>query len=302
MRVLITGATGLIGREIVKFCHAKGIKVSYLTTSKPKIIQQENYSGFYWNPKSKEIDKNCFENVDGVIHLVGATISKRWTSSYKKIIISSRTETTKLLISALKTVNHTVKQIVSASAIGIYPNSLANYYNESYSEISTSFLGQVVSAWEESVNEFTQLNINVSKIRIGLVLSNKGGALQEIIKPIKFGLGSSFGHGKQWQSWIHINDLAKMFLYVFENKLDGIYNGVAPNPVSNTELIKTTANILKRPLFMPNTPKLFMKLILGEMSSLLFESQRVSSQKIKDKGFFFKYDTLEPALLELLKD
>ncbi|WP_396600420.1 TIGR01777 family oxidoreductase [Algibacter sp. R77976] len=300
MRVLITGATGLVGQEIVKHCHEKDIKVNYLTTSKSKLVQDENYKGFYWNPREKEIDTECFSGVDAIIHLAGATISKRWTSSYKKQIFSSRTESTALLIDALKGINHNVKQIVSASAIGIYPDSLTNYYDQSHNEVSDSFLGQVVSVWEQAVNEFSKLNITVSKIRIGLVLSNKGGALVEIVKPIKFGLGAAFGSGKQWQSWIHIHDLANMFLYVLEQKLAGIYNGVAANPVSNTELTKTAANVLEKPLFMPNIPKFFMKLVLGEMHILLFESQRVCSKKIVQKGFVFKYNYLEPALVDLL--
>ena len=300
MRVLITGATGLIGQEMVKLCHEKYIKVNYLTTSKSKIVQEENYKGFYWNPKAKEIDADCFKGVDTIVHLAGATVSKRWTPSYKKEILSSRTETTALLVNTLKELTHTVKQVVSASAIGIYPDSLINYYDESHNEISSSFLGQVVSVWEQASDEFLKLNITVSKIRIGLVLSNKGGALMEIVKPIKFGLGAAFGNGKQWQSWIHIQDLANLFLHVLQNNLNGVYDGVAPNPTSNSELTKTAASILHKPLFMPNIPKFFMKLVLGEMHILLFESQRVSSKKIADEGFLFKFNYLEPALNNLL--
>jgi len=300
MRVLITGATGLIGQEMVKLCHEKDIKVNYLTTSKSKIVQEENYKGFYWNPKAKEIDADCFKGVDTIVHLAGATVSKRWTPSYKKEILSSRTETTALLVNTLKELTHTVKQVVSASAIGIYPDSLINYYDESHNEISSSFLGQVVSVWEQASDEFLKLNITVSKIRIGLVLSNKGGALMEIVKPIKFGLGAAFGNGKQWQSWIHIQDLANLFLHVLQNNLKGVYDGVAPNPTSNSELTKTAASVLHKPLFMPNIPKFFMKLVLGEMHILLFESQRVSSKKIADEGFLFKFNYLEPALNNLL--
>ena len=300
MRVLITGATGLIGQEMVKLCHEKYIKVNYLTTSKSKIVQEENYKGFYWNPKAEEIDADCFKGVDTIVHLAGATVSKRWTPSYKKEILSSRTETTALLVNTLKELTHTVKQVVSASAIGIYPDSLINYYDESHNEISSSFLGQVVSVWEQASDEFSKLNITVSKIRIGLVLSNKGGALMEIVKPIKFGLGAAFGNGKQWQSWIHIHDLANLFLYVLQNNLRGVYDAVAPNPISNSELTKTAASVLHKPLFMPNIPKFFMKLVLGEMHILLFESQRVSSKKIADTGFLFKFNYLEPALKNLL--
>lgn len=298
--VLITGATGLIGQEIVKVCHDNNWRVHYLTTSKEKLSHKENYIGFYWNPNTKEIDASCFQGVDTIVNLVGATISKRWTSDYKKKIISSRTETAKLLLDTIKTHNLKIKHIVSASAIGIYPSSQTNYYEEESQNVSTTFLGQVVEQWKDAVDEFKSLGITVSKIRIGLVLSEKGGALPEIAKPIRFGLGAAFGDGQQWQSWIHIEDLAKLFVYVIENNLEGVYNGVGPNPVSNSELTKTIARVLNKPLILPKIPKFTMKLVLGEMHILLFESQRVSSQKIEETGFNFEYHHLEPALQNLL--
>ena len=298
MRILITGATGLIGSKIVKQCHANNISVNYLTTSKSKLETDSNYQGFYWNPSKNEIDATCLNGVDAIIHLVGASISKRWTESYKKTILLSRVQTSQLLFDTLKNNPNQVKHIVSASAIGIYPNSLTNYYTEDYKEVSTSFLGQVVEQWEQVVDAFSTLNIMVSKVRIGLVLSAKGGALPEMAKPIKFGAGAAFGSGKQWQSWIHITDLANLFLHVLVNKLEGVYNGVAPNPETNLQLTKSIARQLKMPLFLPNIPKSFMKLILGEMHILLFESQRVSSKKIEDTGFSFEHYNLQSALQE----
>lgn len=300
MRVLITGATGLVGQEIVKLCHSKNILVNYLTTRKSKISKDHNYKGFYWNVDTREIDTNCFTDVDAIIHLAGASISKRWTDSYKKEIINSRVESTQLLIDTLKGESHNIKQVVSASAIGIYPDSLTNYYDQTHKTISNSFLGKVVHAWETAVDEFSKLDIKISKVRIGLVLSNKGGALKEIVKPIKFGAGAAFGSGEQWQSWIHIEDLARVFVFVLEHNLEGVYNGVAPNPVSNTELTKTATKVLKKPLILPNIPKFAMKLVLGEMHIILFESQRVSSKTLEDKGFVFEYNCLKPALENLL--
>ncbi|MEL0645512.1 TIGR01777 family oxidoreductase [Olleya sp. Ti.3.14] len=298
MRILITGATGLIGSEIVKQCRLNNIAVNYLTTSKSKLETDPNYKGFYWNPSKNEIDTACLNEVDAIIHLVGASISKRWTASYKKTIMLSRVQTSQLLFDTLKNHPNQVKQIVSASAIGIYPSSLTNYYSEDFDTVSSSFLGQVVEQWEQVVDAFSTLNIMVSKVRIGLVLSAKGGALPEMAKPIKFGAGAAFGSGKQWQSWIHITDLANLFLHVLENKLEGVYNGVAPNPETNKQLTKSIAQQLKRPLFLPNIPESLMKLILGEMHILLFESQRVSSQKVEETGFNFIHYNLQSALQE----
>jgi uncharacterized protein (TIGR01777 family) len=301
MRVLITGATGLIGKEIVKVCQSQYIDVNYLTTSKSKISNENNYKGFYWNPETGEIDENCLQDVEAIIHLAGATVSKRWTKTYKKEILSSRINTTQLLVNTLKHHPNAVKHVISASAIGLYPDSLSKYYDEDDSAGDSSFLSHVVKEWELAVDGFTELNIIVSKVRIGLVLSKKGGALPEIIKPIKLGLGAAFGSGKAWQSWIHIEDLAHIFVFILNNKLAGVYNGVSSNPVINEDLTKLCAKVLKRPLFLPNIPEFFMKLVLGEMYTLLFMSQRVSSKKIEAAGFEFSYHHLEPALEELLK-
>ncbi|MEM9680653.1 MAG: TIGR01777 family oxidoreductase [Bacteroidota bacterium] len=300
MTVLITGATGLIGSEIVKQCHNNGSVVHYLTTSKSKLSQSEHYKGFYWNPKAQEIDLKCFDGVNVIINLVGASISKRWTTAYKKEVLNSRVETAHFLRDVISQNDIPIKHVVSASAIGLYPSSLTNYYEENYTKVSDSFLGEVVEQWESAVDEFKSIGIKVAKIRIGLVLAQGGGALPEIVKPIKLGAGAAFGSGKQWQSWIHVEDLARLFIYAVENHLEGIYNGVAPNPVTNTELTRAAADILKRPLILPNIPQFAMKLILGEMHMLLFESQRVSAQKIQAKGFQFQYPNLKPALEELL--
>jgi uncharacterized protein (TIGR01777 family) len=302
VRILITGATGLVGKEIVKLCHNEGIAINYLTTSKSKLTYQDNYKGFYWNPDANQIDINCFEGVEVIINLVGATISKRWTDSYKIEVLKSRTRTAQLLKATIDKHSFPIKHIVSASAIGIYPSSLINYYDETNTEVSTSFLGKVVYDWEKAVDEFEQSGITVCKIRIGLVLAKNGGALPEIIKPMKFGAGAAFGSGDQWQSWIHVNDLARLFLFALKQNLKGTLNAVAPNPVTNAEFTKIVAKVMQKPLILPNIPKFLMKLVLGEMHILLFESQRVSSKKIEDTGFEFNYVHLEPALTNLLQN
>ena len=296
MKVLITGATGLIGNELVSLLLQNGVSIHYLTTSKKKIENELNYKGFYWNPEQGIIDENCLMGVDAIIHLAGATISKRWTNSYKQEIIESRLLSSAVLFKALKNNPNQVKQIVSASGTAIYPNNDKVIYDENSQEIDNSFLGNVVYKWEESADKFKSLGLKVCKLRTGIVLSNKGGALIEMAKPIKMGIGSPFGTGKQIQSWIHIHDIAALYFFAISNDLEGVYNAVAPNPVSNEKLTMTIATVLKKPLFMPNIPKFMMKLLLGEMHVLLFENRNLSAQKIIDKGFVFKYKTIEKAI------
>ncbi|KIX19901.1 NAD-dependent epimerase [Flavobacterium sp. 316] len=301
MKVLITGATGLIGNELVKLLLQNGVTVHYLSTSKSKLITQSNYKGYYWNPKSGQINTNAFDDVEVIIHLAGASVSKRWTLSYKEEIINSRVLSTRLLFQALSKNQNQVQHIISASAIGIYPSSLTNVYQEDNEQVDNSFLGEVVAKWENEVSVFERLGIKVSKVRIGLVLAQNGGALKEMLRPIKLGLGSAFGNGNQYQSWIHINDLTQIFYFIMKNKLEGVYNAVSPYPVSNKELIKTIANTIKMPCFLPNVPKFVMKLVLGEMHQILFASQNVSARKILNKGFQFKYASLDKALQNILK-
>ena len=296
MKVLITGATGLVGRELVSQCHEKGYVVNYLTTSRNKIISETNYQGFYWNPDTLEIDEKCLQDVSIVINLAGASISERWTEDYKKVILNSRINSLELLKSTLQKAKHAITTLISASAIGVYPDSLSNYYTEEHGEIDDSFLGEVVEAWENKVDEFETLGLKIAKVRIGLVMAKDGGALPEMSKPVKYYVGAAFGSGEQWQSWIHISDLAGIFLHIANFELEGVYNGVAPNPITNTKLIKEIAKTLDKPLFLPNIPKFVMHSILGDMSYILFASQRVSSKKIEEEGYLFQYSNICKAL------
>jgi uncharacterized protein (TIGR01777 family) len=297
MKVLITGATGLVGSELVSQCHEKGYDVNYLTTSKKKIVSELNYQGYFWNPTTAEIDQNCLDGVSVIINLAGSSISKRWTKGYRQVIIDSRVNSLELLKNTLlKTERHSVKSIVSASAIGIYPDSLSDYYTEDETKVDDSYLGEVVDVWENKIDEFEALGLKVAKVRIGLVLSNDGGALPEIAKPVNYFVGAAFGTGEQWQSWIHISDLAGIFLHIASFELEGVFNGVAPNPVTNIKLVKEIAKVLNKPMFLPNIPKFVMYTILGDMAYILFASQRVSSKKIEEEGFIFRYANICQAL------
>lgn len=299
MKVLITGATGLIGSKLTKLCIDNGWTVNYLTTRKHKLVNKANYKGFYWNPYTGAIDKTCLDGVEVIFHLAGASVSKRWTKSYKHEILNSRIQTTSLLYNTIKKGDYNIRQIISASGVNVYPSSLTNYYDENFPESNPNFLGHVVEQWEETVDAFSFLNIDVTKLRIGLVLSQKGGAFPKMLQPIKLGLGAPFGSGKQWQSWIHIDDLVAMFVYVSTRQIKGVVNAVAPNPVTNKELTKAIAKQVGKPLWLPNVPKFIMRLVLGEMHELLFESQRVCSKKIESLGFDYEFYNLKGALEDL---
>ena len=300
MKILITGATGLIGQELIRLWIDKKHEIHYLTTRKNHKHPHPNITSFYWNPENGSIDSNCFDGVQVVVNLAGASVSKRWTSSYKEKIRESRIKGAELLLNAIqKLPSHEIQQLISASAIGVYPHDLHCLYTEKESKIADSFLGTVVNLWESAVQSFAKINIPVTTVRIGLVLSNQGGALPMTALPIRYGVGSWFGSGQQWQSWIHIEDMVRIIDFTVVNKLEGVYNAVAPQPVTNKEFVKTIARVLHRPLFLPPIPQFFMKLILGEMASVIFESQRVSSQKIQNAGFEFHFSKLQGALVAL---
>ena len=300
MKILITGATGLIGSEIVKICAQKQLYIHYLTTSKEKLQKTDTAQGFYWNPMTQEIDIDCLNGVAAVINLAGTSIAKRWTATYKKEILESRVQSVRLLYKVLSENKHQVKSVVSASAIGIYPSSFTKEYDETSNTVNSFLLGKVVHAWENEADTLSNLGLSVCKLRIGIVLSKKGGALEKMAQPIRLGFGADLGNGKQSQSWIHLNDLARLFLFAIEHHLQGVYNAVTTEVVTNTEMTKAIAQQLKKPLWLPKIPTFVLKLLLGEMASLVLESQQVENAKILENGFVFEYGTLKEALEDCL--
>lgn len=302
MKFLITGATGLVGSALVDFLLEKKHQINYLTTSKQKLDTISGCQGFYWNPKKGFIDDKALINVDIIINLAGATISNRWTQNYKNMILDSRVDALNTLYNTLQSSIHQIKQIVSASAIGVYPNSLNEKYSEENKEIGKDFLANVVTEWENSASKFDALGVKVSLIRIGLVLSANGGVLAKLITPVKYNLGSVLGSGNQMQSWIHINDLVRVFDFVIDNEIFGVVNGVAPNPVNQKIFIKILSEVLGSKIILPATPKWLLKFILGEMHELLFNSQDVISKRLIEKKFEFNYALLKPALTHLIKN
>tara|TARA_R100000935_G_scaffold1517_1_gene4821 strand:+ start:136 stop:1038 length:903 start_codon:yes stop_codon:yes gene_type:complete len=300
MKILITGATGLIGTKITEYCIDEGIEVNYLTTSRDKIEDKPNYKGFYWNPQKEEIDINAFTDVTAIINLVGATISKRWTKSYKKKILESRTQTANLLFRTLKGMDHSIYHFISASGVSVYPDHKTKLYTEESKEVANSFLGEVVLAWEAAADQFETLGMRVAKIRTGVVFAEEEGAFQKIKEPIEKGFGAPIGSGEQWISWIHLHDIACLYVHVLKSGLEGVYNAVAPNPVTNKSLTFKIAAALQKNIWLPNVPGWVLKILLGEMATLVLESQLVSCKKIEATGYSFMYVNVNYAVKKLI--
>lgn len=297
--VLITGASGLVGTRLTTLLMQKGYQISHLSRSS----SAGPIRTFLWDVNAGTIENGALDEVDTIIHLAGAGIAdKRWSASRKKEILESRTKSTELLFQKLKQSKHNVKTFVSASAIGIYGEGGSERTFTEEDLPAHDFLAEVVRQWEDSVSQIDSLGIRVVKIRIGILLSENGGALAEMVKPIKWGVGSPLGSGEQLMSWIHIDDACRIFIKGIEDEsMKGVYNAVTPNPVSNKQLTKEIARVLNKPLWLPNVPGFVLKLVLGEMADLVLKGSKVSAGKIQDSNFDFQFLDLKEALEDLLK-
>ncbi|HEY8928879.1 MAG TPA: TIGR01777 family oxidoreductase [Mucilaginibacter sp.] len=294
--ILLTGGTGLIGKALTEQLLANGHTVSHLSRKPGK---DSRVKTFLWDVHKGEIDARCVDEVDIIIHLAGAGIAeKRWTDERKREIIDSRTRSIGLIYDLLRKKKHTVNSVVSASAIGYYSDR-GNELQTEDSAPNTDFMARCCVEWEAAVDEGKDMNLRIAKFRTGVVLANEG-PLKLMAQPVKLYVGSPLGNGKQWVPWIHWQDVVDMYLMAVENEtFAGTYNMVAPNPVTNKELIKAISKQLHKPLWAPNVPAFFLKLLLGEMSTIVLGSTKVSAQKIEDAGFKFKYPVIESALSEI---
>lgn len=302
--ILITGGTGLVGKALTKMLVSKGYNVIILTRALPVNKTQNNIQFSLWDINKQAIDIFALQKADYIIHLAGAgVVDKRWTDSYKKEIADSRVNSSKLLIHALQNNSNKIKAIISASAIGWYgPDKLPAVPFTESDKPDTGFLGDTCKLWEQSIEPATSLGIRVVKYRLGIVLSNKGGALVEFKKPLRFGIAGILGSGKQIISWVHIDDLCRLFIYAIENEnIEGSYNAVAPEPVTNKKLMITVAKTIKGNFYIPmHVPGFILKLLLGEKSIEVLKSTTVSSKKITQTGFIFNYPEIENAITDLV--
>lgn len=289
-KVIITGGTGLVGQRLTTLLKHKGFEVNILCRN-PKRPNE-----FKWNIDEHYIDERVFEQASAIIHLAGAGVAeKRWTEERKKEIIESRTKSARLLYKYLSGSKYPVASFISASAVGFYGDRKSELLTED-SANGSGFLAEVCKVWEEEAEKFSALNIAVSKVRIGIVLSKDGGALPKLDFPIKFGIGAYIGDGKQFVPWIHIDDLCNIFIHLLENNLHDTYNGCAPDIKTNKEMSETIAEVLHRPFIPFPAPGFILKTVMGEMASMLLMSNNCSSQKIINTGFVFQYPELKEAL------
>lgn len=290
--VLIAGGSGLIGKKLNQVLSKKGYKVYTLTRN------AKHRGQIYWNPAQQTIEGKHLDKVNIIINLTGENIGeKRWTSERKKALQESRSKTTQFLHSLVANIPN-LEYYISASGINCYEqDEKIHVESDPY---GTNFLAKLVKEWE-AVSDLFQSNCKVAKLRISMVLSKRGGALDKMLLPVKLGLGSPIGTGKQMMPWIHIEDLCNLFVHAIENELTGTFNAVA-NCDTNHDFMKALAKAVNRLFFMPKVPAFLIKLMLGEMSVLVLEGTNASNEKIKNTGFVFQHDNIETTLASLLKN
>lgn len=300
--VLITGGTGLVGRALTEMLLEKGYKVIILSR-KPRRSNHPDLRYAQWDIDSKTLDTTVLQEADHIVHLAGANVGEgRWTERRKQEIVDSRVESGQLLYERLRDSPNKVKKVISASATGYYGQFKGQIFRED-DPPAVDFLGTTCQAWEGSIKQIEQLGKKVIILRTGIVLSLQGGALREFYKPLRLGFATIMGDGQQWISWIHLQDLVRLYFNAIVNdRLNGVYNAVSPGPVTNEDLVLALARAAKGKSFVSvHIPEFALKLALGEMSIEVLKSVKASSEKIQETGFLFSYPEITGAVEQVLK-
>lgn len=293
-KILITGQRGFIGSYLTVLLQERGYQVVGLSRN-PAGEQQ-----YFWDLEKGKLDQTALDGVSAIVHLAGAGIAEsRWTARRKKEIVESRVKSAELLYRAVKESGRSLELFVSASGVNYYGSSRLDLVLSEDDPAGEDFLAGCCLAWEDAADRFADM-ARVVKFRTAMGLAKDGGALEKLLLPLRFGLGSPLGSGNQYLPWIHITDLCNAYLWVLENStINGVFNLVAPEQITNRQLMRSLARMLKRPFFLPAIPAPLLRLLLGELSSMLVEGNRVSSRKLQESGFNFLFPSLELALNDL---
>ncbi len=293
MRVAITGASGLIGSALVPVLQGAGHEVVSLVRRTPFAETEA-----CWDPEAGTIDVEALHGVEAIVHLAGENIGQRWTETSRRRILDSRVLGTRLIAETAAALDPQ-PALLAASAMGFYGQQGDQELTES-SPRGEGFLGDVVAAWEEAAQPAREAGVRVVQLRQGLVLSKEGGALGRMLLPFRLGAGGRIGSGRQWWSWVAIDDVAAAYLFALEHPLDGIYNLAAPEVVRNADFVDKLGNVLSRPTIFP-LPGVAVRLAFGEMGEeMLLGGQRIDSERLRGEGFEFAYPELEGALEHVL--
>jgi len=296
--ILIAGGAGLIGTNLSGKLKEKGYNVLLLSR---KSKRGNSYSVYSWNPDKSEIENEALKRADYIINLAGAGIGdKRWTKKRRELILDSRVKTSELIFNKIQETGKKPKAFITASGIGYYGANTSEKIFSETDQPAADFIGQICQQWEQAADPFEKSGIRTVKIRTGIVLSKKGGALSRMAVPVKFWIGSALGSGKQYLPWIHIDDLCDIYVRAIEDaKMTGAFNAVAPQHVSNREFMRTLAQVMGKPFFFPAIPSVVLKLLFGKMSDILLYGSRISAEKIISAGFEFRFPGLANALKDL---
>ncbi|MCF2446078.1 TIGR01777 family oxidoreductase [Dyadobacter sp. CY345] len=301
-KVLITGGTGLIGKRLTALLLQKGYEIAFLTRKKVNIPSVKVYE---WDVKKNYIEAGALENTDYLIHLAGAGVAdERWTEERKQEIFSSRIDSIELIARKFKELNIRPKSFVSASGSSYYGEDTGDIQHTEHSPPGKDFLSEVTIEWEKAADQIAALGVRTVKLRTGIVLSNDGGAVPKMAQPAKLGFGAPLGSGKQWLSWIHIDDICALYIQCMENDFwTGAYNAVATPPATNEYFTQLICKALDKPQWLPNVPAFALRLTFGEMANVVLGSNYVINQRIQDEtDFQYQFPDLLDALKDVLKN
>ncbi|MGB5848574.1 MAG: TIGR01777 family oxidoreductase [Ignavibacteriaceae bacterium] len=306
-KILITGATGLIGRKLCSKLLERGNEITIFTRNPETVKKVMRGAKEYikWNYNIPEEWKEYLNEMDSIIHLAGANLgAKRWNKDYKKLAYESRIISTRILVEAIASVDKKPKAFICSSAVGYYGNRSDDCLSED-DEPADNFLAKLCADWEKEAAKVETLGVRCVSIRTGLVLSKNDGILKQMIPSFKLFLGGYLGNGRQWFPWIHIDDIVGIYLHAIDDEsavggLSGTVNAASPGIVRMKQFAKTLGRVLHRPSFLP-IPKLAIKILKGELGNYATDSQRVVMNKLLKSGYKFKFENLEDALRDLLK-